>query len=48
MGVEGGGRGRGRAALVMLWAEAGLPELRGGRLLPGKMWWEMLQILPWQ
>lgn len=28
MGLKGGRRGRGRAALVMLWAEAGLPELR--------------------
>lgn len=29
MGLKGGRRGRGRAALAMLWAEAGLPELRG-------------------
>lgn len=28
MGSKGGSRGRGRAALVLLWAEAGLPELR--------------------
>lgn len=36
MGVEGGGRGRGRAALVMLWAEAGLPELRGWQIAAWK------------
>lgn len=46
MGLKGGRRGRDRAALVMLWAEAELPELRGWQIAGWKDVVEMAVLDP--